>query len=194
MIIKLHNFIFLILMFLLVQTNNSLRSENKGLHNLGNSCYMNASLQCLSNIELLRKFVAQYKNDYIDDSIPKKFLKVIEGMRGTGAEALRDFHKTTTKKYFQEDEPPQGEPRDQQDAQEFIQFLFGNDIGDKFSLKDIANKETFKNDFNKIFNIGVTSVITCPQCHTKSIKTDPAHQLATELQKNTLLIYQLYLN
>eukprot|EP00792_Barthelona_sp_PAP020_P004064 TRINITY_DN1861_c0_g1_i1.p1 TRINITY_DN1861_c0_g1~~TRINITY_DN1861_c0_g1_i1.p1 ORF type:complete len:855 (-),score=205.54 TRINITY_DN1861_c0_g1_i1:10-2541(-) len=53
-------------------TRKSSEKGVSGLRNLGNTCYMNAALQCLSNTQLLRNYFL--KNEYEQDLTPQNIL------------------------------------------------------------------------------------------------------------------------
>ncbi|CCH59935.1 hypothetical protein TBLA_0C01200 [Henningerozyma blattae CBS 6284] len=146
-----------------------------GLKNLGNTCYLNATLQCLFRIEPLREMILNYKQSSSVSPADEVHQKIVL--------ELRNCFDSLDKKKFQAVMPlmllnvlrkaypqfaerdPQGGFYKQQDAEELFTQLFHSlsvILGDKFSdlftiryrttIKDINNEEdvTVKEDENDL--------------------------------------------
>ena len=123
-----------------------------GLTNLGNSCYMNSSLQCLFAIkELTNYFLYYFKDEYINK----------DNVLGTGGvltfgyiNLLLNINNTTNNKYFTPDIfktilglcSKKYEGNDQEDAHEFLNYLLD-------MLHEDLNRVTSKPSINHNDNI-----------------------------------------
>ena len=183
-----------------------------GLANLGNSCYMNASLQCLSNTSLLADYFL--KGIYLDDINRTSTL----GLQGKLAEAYgkltcdvwankskafspRNFKKTIGK--FND----AFRGNDQQDSQEFLAFLLSglsedlNRILDKPYVEqpdsdgrydqELAD-EWWRNHLRREVSIIVAlftgqykSLLTCCECKFESARFEPFSFLQVPLPEPT---------
>ena len=88
----------------------------KGLYNIGSTCYMNATLQCLLHVsELVAYFINEYKNDYInlkrknkdvetEGELSEAFYKLVKGVveeeniMGTSSRSILNLNTNTTVK------------------------------------------------------------------------------------------------
>ncbi|XP_059151065.1 ubiquitin carboxyl-terminal hydrolase 15-like [Physella acuta] len=188
--------------------SNSSKPGLCGLANLGNTCFMNSALQCMSNVGRL--------TDYMLSNVWEKELNKENplGMRGeianTYAELIRDIwsgHKSYTVprnfKIAVGRFAPQFSGYQQQDSQELMAFLLDglhedlNRIRKKpyIELKDsggrpdkIVAKEAWDNYKKRndsvivdIFHALLKSTVRCPDCEKISVTFDPFCYLSLPL-------------
>ena len=123
--------------------NNNAAKGRVGLINMGNTCYLNSSLQCLSNTEILTKYFLsgdyskEINNGNLDSSkgeIAKAYYNLINMMWKEKHKAIppQEFRHVFCKKevFFQNSE--------QHDSQEFL-FALLNDLHD--DLNRVTNKK-----------------------------------------------------
>jgi ubiquitin C-terminal hydrolase len=183
-----------------------------GLTNLGNTCYMNSALQCLTNTQLLAEYFLS--GMYLDDinrtstlglqgKLAEVYGKLAEDMWCAKQKALspRNFKKTIGK--FNE----AFRGSDQQDAQELLAFLLSglsedlNRIHDKPYVEqpdsdgrfdgDLAD-EWWRNHLRREVSIIVAlftgqykSLLTCSECGFKSARFEPFTFLQLPLPEPT---------
>lgn len=172
-----------------------------GLGNLGNTCFMNSALQCLSNTPQLNVYFSsgEYKKD-INKRNPI-------GMKGQLADAFGDLmkrmwsgeYKTLSPRSFKRTLgrwAPQFSGFSQNDSQELLSFLLDglhedtNKISKKPYVETVEGDGTRPDDEiaqeawkahlkrNKslivdLFQGQLKSTVTCSVCHHKSVKFDP---------------------
>lgn len=183
-----------------------------GLSNLGNTCYMNSALQCLSNTQLLAEYFLS--GMYLDDinrtstlglqgKLAEVFGKLAEDMWCSKQKSIspRNFKKTIGK--FNE----AFRGSDQQDSQELLAFLLSglsedlNRITDKPYVDqpdsdgrydaDLAD-EWWRNHLRREVSIIVAlftgqykSLLTCSVCGFKSARFEPFTFLQVPLPEPT---------
>uniref|UniRef100_K3WZ92 ubiquitinyl hydrolase 1 n=1 Tax=Globisporangium ultimum (strain ATCC 200006 / CBS 805.95 / DAOM BR144) TaxID=431595 RepID=K3WZ92_GLOUD len=183
-----------------------------GLSNLGNTCYMNSALQCLSNTQLLAEYFLS--GMYLDDinrtstlglqgKLAEVFGKLAEDMWCAKQKSIspRNFKKTIGK--FNE----AFRGSDQQDSQELLAFLLSglsedlNRITDKPYVEqpdsdgrydaDLAD-EWWRNHLRREVSIIVAlftgqykSLLTCSVCGFKSARFEPFTFLQVPLPEPT---------
>uniref|UniRef100_A0A671VMV7 Ubiquitin carboxyl-terminal hydrolase n=1 Tax=Sparus aurata TaxID=8175 RepID=A0A671VMV7_SPAAU len=186
--------------------NNSTSSESQsqpglcGLSNLGNTCFMNSALQCLSNASPLTEY---FLNDQYEAEINRENPL---GMRGEIAEAYADLVKQMWLSRSSYVAPrtfktqvgrfaPQFSGYQQQDSQELLAFLLDglhedlNRVKKKpyLALRDaegrpdeIVAKEAWTNHRLRndsiivdIFHGLFKSTLVCPECSKVSVTFDP---------------------
>ncbi|KAJ8316636.1 hypothetical protein KUTeg_005809 [Tegillarca granosa] len=179
-----------------------------GLSNLGNTCFMNSALQCMSNVPKLMEYMTSDKwVDEVNEDNPL-------GMRGEIARSFAELIKTIWSGRYSYTVPrnfkvavgrfaPQFSGYQQQDAQELMAFLLDglhedlNRIRKKpyIELKDADNRPdpevaleawtnyTKRNDsvIVDIFHGLLKSTVNCPQCSKISVTFDPFCYLSLPL-------------
>ncbi|KAL7061776.1 hypothetical protein AAHC03_01486 [Spirometra sp. Aus1] len=181
-----------------------------GLHNLGNTCFMNSALQCISNIPELTEFflLDKYKADLNHVSrlgskgvIAECFADLIKRLWSSGSSgnaiSPRDL-KISIGQYA-----PQFVGYQQHDAQELMMFLLDflhedlNRVKQKpyIELKDADGrpdeevaKEAWENYKKRndsfivdLFHGMLKSTVVCPDCNYTSITFDPFASLSLPL-------------
>ena len=182
-----------------------------GLFNLGNTCYLNSVVQCLSNtIEFTKYFLLDYykneQNFLAYDSkgdIVEKFAKLLKNL-WIGNERVispRDFILTFL------NINPQFKGNNQQDAQEFLSLLFLNlherlnRVVIKPEINQIERKTENENEFETykrfqklekmkndsiiydLFNGQFISTTSCEECQKKSITFEQFNILSLPIPK-----------
>uniref|UniRef100_A0A4W3I552 Ubiquitin carboxyl-terminal hydrolase n=1 Tax=Callorhinchus milii TaxID=7868 RepID=A0A4W3I552_CALMI len=171
-----------------------------GLSNLGNTCFMNSAVQCLSNTSPLTEYFVS--DEYMDELNNDNPL----GMRGEIANAYADLIKQMWSGKYSYVTPrafktqvgrfaPQFSGYQQQDSQELLAFLLDglhedlNRIRKKpyIQLKDaegrpdeVVAKEAWENHRKRndsiivdIFHGLFKSTLVCPECSKVSVTFDP---------------------
>ncbi|KAG7395866.1 Ubiquitin carboxyl-terminal hydrolase 32 [Phytophthora boehmeriae] len=183
-----------------------------GLSNLGNTCYMNSALQCLTNTQLLAEYFlsGMYLEDInrtstlgLQGKLAEVYGKLAEDMWCVKAKSIspRNFKKSIGK--FNE----VFRGNDQQDAQELLAFLLSglsedlNRIQDKPYIEqpdsdgrydaDLAD-EWWRNHLRREVSIIVAlftgqykSLLTCSVCGFKSARFEPFTFLQVPLPEPT---------
>ncbi|XP_062872920.1 ubiquitin carboxyl-terminal hydrolase 2a isoform X2 [Trichomycterus rosablanca] len=179
-----------------------------GLKNLGNTCFMNSILQCLSNTHSLRDYCLHnshrhdLNNNRTNTALMEEFAKLIQTMwasSGSDAVCPSEF-KTQIQRYA-----PRFVGYNQQDAQEFLRFLLDglhNEVN-RVTVRPRATNEDFdhlsdeekgkkmwskylEREDSKIVDLFVgqlKSSLTCTECGYCSTVFDPFWDLSLPITK-----------
>ncbi|XP_014219736.1 ubiquitin carboxyl-terminal hydrolase 8-like [Copidosoma floridanum] len=135
-----------------------------GLKNLGNSCYMNSIIQCLSNTEYLANYFNE--NAYTDDlKVEKNFTCVAEEVAHVVKALWRGTYKSISPldlKVVVGHYKLQFKNHEQQDSHEFLTFLLEwmhNDLKKKSKLSYNRPMTTIESEWEKSMN-GQSSMIS----------------------------------
>ncbi|XP_076831992.1 ubiquitin carboxyl-terminal hydrolase 2a isoform X2 [Brachyhypopomus gauderio] len=180
-----------------------------GLRNLGNTCFMNSILQCLSNTQSLRDYCLHNShrrdlnnNNRTNTALMEEFAKLIQTMwSSSGSEVVSPSEFKTQIQRF----APRFVGYNQQDAQEFLRFLLDglhnevnrvtvrprpttedfDHLGDEEKGKKMWSKYLERED-SKIVDLFVgqlRSSLTCTDCGYCSTVFDPFWDLSLPISK-----------
>lgn len=185
-----------------------------GLNNLGNTCFLNSAVQCVSNTKILKEYFTSQKHKYELNKTN------VLGMKGHIASAYGDLVQSlwsgTAKtiaplklRYTISKYAPRFNSFQQQDSQELLQFFLDglhedlNRVQDKpfMELKDSDGRpddEVAEEAWNyylsrnrsiiiDLFHGQLRSRLQCPECKYSSVKFDPLTFLSLPLPMENYL-------
>ena len=193
-----------------------------GLANLGNTCYANSAIQCISYTPFLRSFLLsnQYK---VNGDLNK------DNPLGTGGKLLEEFAELLRIMWsgkFGEKSPmrfrsqlgkinPQFSGADQQDAQEFLNYIMDALHEDSNRIKKKPYVESLEDDWvvkNALSRVGdeawrrflrrnssimsdiamgqVLNTVKCPECKFSSRNFDPFSILSIPIPTNSDILFE----
>lgn len=192
-----------------VRENSKSAQGLVGLRNLGNTCFMNSILQCLSNTQSLRDYCLHNShrrdlnnNSRTNTALMEEFAKLIQTMwTSSSSEAVSPSEFKTQIQRF----APRFVGYNQQDAQEFLRFLLDglhNEVN-RVTVRPRGNMEDFdhlsdeekgkkmwakylEREDSKIVDLFVgqlKSSLTCSECGYCSTVFDPFWDLSLPISK-----------
>ena len=131
-------------------TKLSTRNGRCGLRNLGNTCYMNSALQCLSNVEPLTDYFLTHQD--IEGDVAQAYSEFIRHVQSDQTIFVPHRIKKIVSHYN-----PQFTGFNQEDAHEFIIFLLNQ-------LHTELRQQQSTSIISELFHGHVNSITTCLTC------------------------------
>eukprot|EP01022_Parablepharisma_sp_SALTPOND_P025155 TRINITY_DN575_c0_g1_i1.p1 TRINITY_DN575_c0_g1~~TRINITY_DN575_c0_g1_i1.p1 ORF type:complete len:737 (+),score=82.87 TRINITY_DN575_c0_g1_i1:1257-3467(+) len=153
-----------------------------GIKNIGNSCYISSSIQCLKHTKLLWEFIESYNGrDTVDSSptlpqdgeISKSFSELVQSLKDDNQSIAPHRFKKVIAAHS-----AQFSGTDQSDAHEFLTFLI-----DKLH-EELKEKETGESRIEDIFYGAFSSNIQCTHCGYKSVSKEPFMCISLPIEGN----------
>jgi len=155
-------------------------SKPSGIKNIGNSCYIGSSIQCLKHTKILWDYIVESSNNSsnIDDPMhPKEIYKSFSEL----VLSLKDDNLSIAPHQFKKVISANSERFsgiEQSDAHEFITFLI-----DKLH-EELKQSENGGSIIEDIFYGAFKSTIQCTQCGHKSLSREPFMCISLPIEGN----------